>query len=181
MKRKDAEEDVLQRPFAPVMIQYVLVVLQILRQLLVPHQTRSLPLRLHLHLRLHLYHLRMMISLIVQMLLPLPMVVADHKRRRNPRRLFFSGEEFAVAGRPLSGGSGLLQIYVYRVLSSFLPSPSLALVRYYLYTQLLKGSGKVQRCRSIQRRVDGWLVCANQMSKSGKMEVKGPLVILKSR
>lgn len=45
MEREEAEEQVLQRPFAPVMVENELVVLQVLRQLLEPHQSRSRPLR----------------------------------------------------------------------------------------------------------------------------------------
>jgi hypothetical protein len=52
---EDAEQRVLQRPLAPVMVQYVLVVLQVLRQLVVLHQSpieSLIPLRLLLRLRI---------------------------------------------------------------------------------------------------------------------------------
>lgn len=39
MPSEDAEQRVLQRPLAPVIVQYVLVVLQVLRQLMVLHQS----------------------------------------------------------------------------------------------------------------------------------------------
>ena len=47
---EDAEERVPQRPLAPVIVQYVLIVSQVFRQLLVLHQSplESLPLRLRL-------------------------------------------------------------------------------------------------------------------------------------
>lgn len=51
---KDAQQRVLHRPLAPVIVQYVLVVLHILRQILVLHQS---PIKLLLCLRLRLLDL----------------------------------------------------------------------------------------------------------------------------
>lgn len=89
MEREEAEEQVLQRPFAPVMVENELVVLQVLRQLLVPHQSRSRPLRRRRCRRFLLRLCSVFRSL--NRHFPVAMPAHRHDRRRKTRSLV-SGE-----------------------------------------------------------------------------------------
>lgn len=115
---EDAEKRVLQRPLASIMIQYELIILQILRQFFVFHQSPFLlPLLLHFHYLFCFFFLQSLF-LLRAFSIKIPHFSSDRQKilfpARNPPDLYCMKQFYMTA---ICSFGSFLFLYLYKLKS----------------------------------------------------------------